>query len=522
MNKISWWQEPDEHINAGRNNLLKKENRIRLVSFIMIITALFLVIFSVAFTLLKKDESESAESMTFYSAENNSVDINFGDNNFHVSDMSADRIFTSRNGNTVVTINNNGIMNVFSDGKNCCTVNETANAVVSADGNYVLYIKNAKNSESVFDSELMTGELVYYNVKSNISSIVTDDNGVKAEAVNKYIAISPSGESFAYSCDYKEKDIDKESSSAEFKTIVVKKYGKNKKALPNSNSAVVNISNDGNIIYWYEKNYNEGKDDELVITNLKKNINTPCGKIKSESTRLIYNNDCSQLIITDYISNKTSVYEDGVNLNADFNKCIFSLCGSNSDVISGSLICKNLVKQYYTTEDGSVVYLDKSFKMIVSAEECSDIIVNKNKKKIFFIRDSSLYYTDMSGDNMKHISDDVVRYSFSDFNNNIYVFLKNGNISIFNLKGIQQAVFEDDLSEVKYIICDKVTYLINDKNDIYYIDENNCLKSAYDDIKEEIKSAYINNNILYCICDSTAYSLKYNLDDHTVEVNSVF
>lgn len=523
MKKISWWQEPDEHITAGKNKLIKKQNRIKQISFIIILISVFIIIFSVVFTFLRKDESESAESLIFYSPEESVLDIKFKNNSFSVPCMSSDKIYKSRTGNTIVAVDDNGKMSIFNDGKLCCEVSDTENAAVSSDGRYVIYVKNAKSAESVFDSELMTGELIYYDIKSNISQIVTDEKGAKAEVVNKYIAISPSGESFAYSCSYTEKNTDKESASAEFKTVIVKKFGKTKETLPNMNCAVINLSNDGNIIYWYEKNYNQGKDDDLVITNIKKKVNTPCGKISNSSTTLLYNNDCTQLMVTDSDLQKTSVYENAVSINAEYNCDIISLCGLDSEIASGAFICDNLIGQYYRDSNNSVVYLNSrknSFEIIVSGNDYSDITVDRDKSKVFFMDKASLYYKSISGKNNKLIAENVSEYSYSDLNNNVYLLSEDGHIRVFNLNGKKQAEFEENFKDIKYILCDKFTYIISDKDMVYYIDENNKLKTALS-IDEDIENAYINENILYCVCSSTVYSIQIN-SDGSVRTECIF
>lgn len=510
MKKISWWQETDEHITASKSKIIKKQDRIKFISFAIILLAVFIMIFSVVFTLLRKDKSEAAESLIFYSPEENILDVRFKNNCFSVPYMSSDKIYKSRTGNTIVAIDDNEKMSIFSEGKLCCEVSDTVNAAVSSDGRYVIYVKNAKSVDSVFDSELMTGELIYYDIKSNISQIVTDEQGAKAEVVNKYIAISPSGESFAYSCSYVEKNTDKETACAEFKTVIVKKFGKNKQTLPNINSAVINLSNDGNIIYWYEKNYNQGKDDDLVITNIKKKINTPCGKISNSSTTLLYNNDCTQLMVTDSNLQKTSVYEDAVSINAEYGCDIVSLCGLDSEIASGAFICDNLIGQYYRDSNDSVVKLDgrnNSFEVIISGNDYSNITIDNDKSKIFFMDGSSLYYKNISGKNNKLISENTVKYSYSEFNDNICLISEDGCIRIFNLNGKKQAELMEGFKNAKYILCDNVDYIISDKNTVYYIDKNNKLKKALS-IDENIENAYINENILYCVCSSTIYSVQ--------------
>ena len=55
---------------------------------------------------------------------------------------------------------------------------------------------------------------------------------------------------------------------------------------------------------------------------------------------------------------------------------------------------------------------------------------------------------------------------------------------------------------------------------VYYIDENNRLKKALS-IDENIENAYINENILYCVCSNTVYSIQIN-SDGSVRTECIF
>lgn len=526
MSKSDLWNDVDSRLKEKQNVLQRKENKIKIIAIIILIISVFLFTFSISFALLRHEKTESAKSVIMYSAENSRLNVMFSEgDSFKIDNIQENKFFKSRNGNTVAAIDNNGIMNIMHDGKKCCEVNDVSTAVVSSNGMYVLYIKNANSVNSVFDDELVSGELIYYNVDENKAQIVTDEKGVKADVINKYIAISPSGEAFAYSCSYIEKNTDKETAEAEFKSIVVNKFGKKKEVLPNKNTAVLNISDDGNLVYWYEKLYNQRLDAELIITNSKKNINTPCGEIANENTKLFYNSDCSQLMIINMLSGMVSVYENALSTNSLYNNEITKLAGNDIVITSGVSSCENLFGQYYMTKDNSILYLDgksKSFVSLISGREFFNIILSSDKKHLFFLEDDNLCCQKAGSGRLGDVSviaENVGNYTVSADGRTVYFADKSGTVNCCNINGKIRFTAEDSIKSICFMVAGDYLYVIDMNNIIYGIDNDGKVNELFH-AENEISDAYINEDGFYCVFKNGMYavSMKENGEAEVMEL----
>ncbi|MCC8070063.1 MAG: hypothetical protein LIO71_09995 [Ruminococcus sp.] len=398
-------------------------------------------------------------------------------------------IYESTNGSTVAIIDNNSNLHIYTQDINQ-TIDDVNYVQISANGDGIVYIKNAIVVSSKYKNGLMAGELCYYNIKDNTNKKI-DSN-----VLNNYITISPNGSTISYLKNYEEK-LDKDDSNKDtisFECIVCTDYGTNKsdeafKGFTDSanNPIILAISDDGNIIYWYDvlsPNLNEYP----LYISVKKSKNNKSDNNSNhnvgndqDSQTLTFTSTCDELLLCK--DNATYLLDANGNETKILDEQITSIL--DVDIINNIAITDTFVGHYFVTEENNLYFMESTDNIkCLSSGNFQDIILSTDKN--FFcgkkLNTNSLFRVNTSDLSSENISDNVETFAISNDGLSVYYLEKDGTLYIYE-DGLSN-VIASQVSE-NFFLIDDILYYIDD-NHLYYYDGSNSTQIDEDNNVVEI------------------------------------